>query len=211
MPKILITAGGTIEKIDAVRSIINDSTGQLGAEIAKVFTLAGCEVFYIKGKNALMPNCGNIVEIESAKDLDVALENILMKQKIDAVIHAMAVSDYGVKNADITAKISSDADEIALVLKKIPKTIAKLRRLAPNAVIVGFKLTSSLTQEETINKAHGLLLKNDCDFVLANDTVNLTQTGHVGYLVDKNKKFQIFTGKEKIAQAITNEVMKCLI
>ena len=35
--KILITSGGTTEKIDAVRGITNHSTGYLGKEIAELF------------------------------------------------------------------------------------------------------------------------------------------------------------------------------
>jgi len=122
----------------------------------------------------------------------------------------MAVSDYRVKNADFSAKISSDADELTLTLEKIPKTIANLRKLAPNALIIGFKLTSNLTKEQTLDKAHALLQKNHCNFVLANDTSNLTKEGHVGYLVDTNKNFTTHIGKANIAHAISQEVKKCL-
>ena len=39
--KILITSGGTTEKIDAVRGITNHSTGYLGKEIAELFLAKG--------------------------------------------------------------------------------------------------------------------------------------------------------------------------
>ncbi|MCL2574969.1 MAG: hypothetical protein FWE33_00920 [Defluviitaleaceae bacterium] len=207
--KIVITAGGTIEKIDAVRSIINNSTGQLGAEIAEAFFTKDCEIIYIRGKNAVSPNLNGVKEIiiSSAADLDIALAKVFAKGDICAIIHAMAVSDYRVKGKNV-GKISSDNDEITLILEKIPKTIGKLRTLAPNAIIVGFKLTSGLSQEETLGKAKALMTKNNCDFVLANDTSNLTPNGHLGYLVAKNGSFNIYEGKQNIAQAIVKEVLK---
>ena len=42
--KILITSGGTTEKIDAVRGITNHSTGYLGKEIAELFLAKGHQV-----------------------------------------------------------------------------------------------------------------------------------------------------------------------
>jgi len=51
----------------------------------------------------------------------------------------MAVSDYRIKDA-FDGKISSDADEVTITLIKTPKIIAMLRKLAPKAIIVGFKL-----------------------------------------------------------------------
>ena len=213
MPKIIITAGGTVEKIDAVRSITNNSTGQLGTEIALAFSNKNNEIIYIKGKNAVSPNISDTTEItiESAADLDTVLTQILANGDVDAIIHAMAVSDFRIKNAQDIGKISSDNDEITLTLEKIPKTITKLRGLAPNAILVGFKLTSGLKQENIIDKAHALLTKNNCDMVLANDASNLTPNGHVGYLVKRDKSFRIYNGKKEIAQAIMQEVLKCLI
>ena len=53
--KILITSGGTTEKIDAVRGITNHSTGYLGKEIAELFLAKGHQVTLVTTKTAVKP------------------------------------------------------------------------------------------------------------------------------------------------------------
>ena len=55
MKQLLITAGGTAEKIDQVRSITNHSTGQLGSLIAEAFLAHGYQVDYLTTPTALRP------------------------------------------------------------------------------------------------------------------------------------------------------------
>lgn len=96
--KVLITAGGTSEPIDAVRSIKNDATGKLGSliadEISKAFP--DNEIFYVHSQKAFMPQCGNVkcYEVQTVHELEVQMQSILLEHKIDVVIHSMAVSDY---------------------------------------------------------------------------------------------------------------------
>ena len=53
--KILITSGGTTEKIDDVRGITNHSTGYLGKEIAELFLAKGHQVTLVTVKTAVKP------------------------------------------------------------------------------------------------------------------------------------------------------------
>lgn len=94
---ILITAGGTSEKIDEVRYIANHSTGGLGKAIAESFAQdPATTITYIHGKHALLPIGENItyVPIESVDDLLKQMTALLTSQTFSAVIHSMAVSDY---------------------------------------------------------------------------------------------------------------------
>jgi len=207
---IIITAGGTSEPIDAVRRITNNSTGALGAMIAKAFLDAlgegaGCNIFYIMAKGAVRPALDSIIEIETVADLDAALRSVLAANRIDVIIHAAAVSDYRVKNT-ASGKISSDTDEITITLIKAPKLMAMFRSLVPQAQIVGFKLLSDACEAELIDVAYALLQKYDCDYVLANDTIQLDPSNHKGFLIDKNKNIEVFTGKDEIAKAIVRRV-----
>ena len=63
LKNILITSGGTSEPIDRIRSITNTSTGTLGSLIAKAFSAADSteNIYYIHGKNAILPDCGKLV------------------------------------------------------------------------------------------------------------------------------------------------------
>jgi len=99
-------------------------------------------------------------------------------------------------------KISSDIDNMLLLMERTPKIISSFQVLAPNATLVGFKLLDSVSQEMLIDTACRLLQDNKCTLVLANDLSEINENGHVGYLVDKDKNYKRFTTKEEIAEAI---------
>lgn len=208
--KILVTSGGTIEKIDNIRSIVNKSTGKLGASIADSFINNGARVFYICATGAIKPHgSAQIIRISSVAGLQKAVTTLLQGWDIDVIIHAMAVSDYTVESVTSkgvelskTGKISSDHDEITVNLKQAPKIIGQLRSLAPNATIVGFKLLNNVEQKILIEAGHGLLQKNNCDFVLANDAAHIKGQAHVGYLIDKSGNYIKCDTKAAIAKAI---------
>ncbi len=100
--KIIITAGGTSERIDNVRKITNSSTGKLGVVIANKLTHMESEkidkIYYIASKTALKPSHEKIevIEIVDTNDLKMTVERLLTTEKIDYFIHSMAVSDYTV-------------------------------------------------------------------------------------------------------------------
>ena len=215
--KILITSGGTAEKIDDVRSIVNSSTGRLGCAIAEVFAQQGPgnHIFYVCGKNTARPKADvAIVEIEDAKSAQNAISRLLQSNYADIIIHAMAVSDYRVKAVstpdgilDDIGKISSNHDEITLHLEKTPKIIGMLRGLSPKSTIVGFKLLSNVPRGTLLDVGYALLLKNDCDFVLANDSAEITGDAHKGYLIDRNMRFSKYGTKAEIARAIVETTL----
>lgn len=98
--KIIITAGGTSEKIDNVRKITNSSSGKLGKIIAEKLLEEKDssieKIYYICSKNALKPISEKIqiIEIVSTNDLQEVIERLLKEENITYFIHSMAVSDY---------------------------------------------------------------------------------------------------------------------
>lgn len=102
MYKIIITAGGTSEKIDNVRKITNSSSGKLGSVIAtKLLELQDDKIekiYYVCSKNSIRPIGEKIevVDIFDTKDLELEIKKLLKENQIDYFIHSMAVSDYTV-------------------------------------------------------------------------------------------------------------------
>ncbi len=96
--KILITAGGTSEKIDQVRSITNHSTGRLGKTIAETFVhSSSARIDYVTTSNAVKPETHEKIKlhlIESTLELFTVLKELLKNNTYDAIIHSMAVSDF---------------------------------------------------------------------------------------------------------------------
>jgi phosphopantothenate--cysteine ligase len=218
---ILITSGGTSEKIDRVRSITNHSTGRLGKIIAETFLDKGDQVTLVTTPKAVHPATHpnlTIVQIENVAELLEALEPLVHTH--DVLIHAMAVSDYtpvymtGLKavaaSSDMTeflnktnseTKISSQDDIQVLFLKKTPKIISLVKKWNPDIRLIGFKLLVDVSNEELLETARASLIKNQAEIIVANDLTEISNQEHKAYLVGKETVTQA-QSKEEIAQLL---------
>lgn len=233
---ILISAGGTRERIDSVRSIANTATGRLGSLVAACFDKVPEteRIFYVCTPNAPRPESARaeITVIEDTAGLEKAVREILRHNRVDAVIHSMAVSDYRVRsvttpariaesavNASVIeaidrapsleqdAKIRSGENRLVIVLEPTPKIISLFQTLSPQALLVGFKLLDKVSHETLIDAALSLLEKNRCAFVLANDARDIHDDMHVAWLIDRNRRMRRFGDKHAIARGIAEAVV----
>lgn len=218
---ILITSGGTSEKIDRVRSITNHSTGRLGKIIAETFLDKGDQVTLVTTPKAVRPAAHpnlTIVQIENVAELLESLKPLVHTH--DVLIHAMAVSDYtpvymtGLEavaaSPDMTeflnktnseSKISSQDDVQVLFLKKTPKVISLVKKWNPAIRLIGFKLLVNVTKEELLKTARDSLIKNQAEIIVANDLTEISNHGHRAYLVGKDTVTQA-QSKEEITQLL---------
>ena len=68
--KILMTAGPTVEQIDPVRAITNQSTGKTGVSLAKELVSAGAKVTFVYGPgNEKAPNGAKVINVLSSKEM----------------------------------------------------------------------------------------------------------------------------------------------
>lgn len=84
------------------------------------------------------------------------------------------------------SKISSYQSDLTVKLGLTPKIIKNLRRWFKDAMIIGCKLLENVSKEELFDVAKKLVEKNDIDYVLANDLVDLRDGDITRYLVDKD-------------------------
>jgi DNA/pantothenate metabolism flavoprotein domain protein len=135
----------------------------------------------------------------------------------------MAVSDYVVKEVTTLDriqgkdggesgglsgnKISSDIDDLVIHMKRSPKVIGKIKGWSEDSVLVGFKLLSGVPHEELIDVGFRLMEKNGCDFVLANDLREIGSDFHKGYLIHKDRTYDIMETNEEIADMIALRVI----
>lgn len=235
MEKIVITAGGTSEKIDNVRKITNSSSGKLGMTIANHLLKENDDliIYYVCSKNSLRPLDKRIkvIEIDDTISLKNKIENLLLNEKIDYFIHSMAVSDYmtdyvttierikaSIKNTSNLEeafsnieiingnKISSYEDNLVIVLKQTPKIISIIKDLSPQTYLVGFKLLDGVSKEELISVAKKLRDKNKCDLVVANDLATIRNGEHIAYIIDKNNEIEESHGKDDIAKKLVRRM-----
>ncbi len=176
--RILITSGGTAERIDGVRVISNLSTGSTGARLARDFAHGGHDVLLLRARSA--EHVPGLTEREyiSFSDLDAALGELLGGGNFDAIIHAAAVGDFAVESVEIegevraagVGKISSSAAPV-LRLRKLPKLVNGLRARSRHAGIrvIAFKLTEGAEPAAARAAVQALLADSGADLVVQND------------------------------------------
>ena len=166
--KVLITAGPTIEYIDPVRVITNQSTGKTGVLLASELVSAGAKVTMIYGPGRELPPKGvKLKRVETSQEMFDAVKKE-MKQKFDIVILAAAVSDYTPEKSSST-KIKSDQNKIIVKLKRAPKIIDQIKKIQKRVFLVGFKAETNISKEKMISEARRKLKESDADLIVAND------------------------------------------
>ena len=148
--KIIVTAGGTMEKIDEVRYITNKASGRMGVAIAEECYLRGAEVLLLRAKNSVKPRYLTKEELfTSAKDLF----NLVKKhtKNYDVFYHTAAVSDFSVGNS-FKGKLSSKK---ALTLKLEPqiKIINQIKKFNPKISLIAFKAEYTANKKELVQAA----------------------------------------------------------
>ncbi len=201
--KILISSGGTQEKIDDIRVITNKSTGQTAAFIADAFIENGFDVTYLVGENAKRPmlDC-HVIPYTDFKSLDQVLDQNLLNQH-HVFIHTAAVSDYSV--VPQTGKINSDAEKIEISMIRNPKIINKIKKMKPDIKLIGFKLTSTLDVEHITSKVGALFNNAHCDVVIHNDWSTIKADHHVFNVYKSNELKNINMSKNDLAQYLITE------
>jgi len=184
--RVLVTSGGTSEPIDGVRVLTNTSTGRTGAGLASHLARCGHDVVLLRARTAAKADA-TVVEqhYSSFAELASALKDRLSGEDFDAVVHAAAVSDFGIEavvsggeaRAPGSSKLETGADAVTLRLKNLPKLVDSLRKTSrnPQIKVVAFKLTNGAAPAKVHEAVELLLHRSGADFVVHND---LTERSH---------------------------------
>jgi len=138
--RVLVTAGGTREPLDAVRFVGNRSSGRMGVALAAEAAARGADVTLLAANLAVQAPAG-VETIETPTAADLAREALARGPDSDVVLMAAAVADY--RPAEPTdAKRPKDAEPWAVTLEPTQDVLAELgRRAGENGrecVLVGF-------------------------------------------------------------------------
>ncbi|MGE7056927.1 bifunctional phosphopantothenoylcysteine decarboxylase/phosphopantothenate--cysteine ligase CoaBC, partial [Paenibacillus glucanolyticus] len=174
--KVVVTAGGTVERIDPVRYITNDSSGKMGFAIAKAAQILGADVHLIAAHTDEAPPEGISTEkVESAQDMYEAVLRVF--ENSDIVVKAAAVADY--RPAEVAAsKIKKRGETMTLELVKTTDILESLGRRKISQFLIGFAAETDSVEQFAQEK----LKRKNCDLIVAND---VTQEG-AGFGTDTN-------------------------
>jgi len=178
--RVLVTAGGTAEPIDAVRSVTNRSSGKMGFAIAIEAARRGAEVVLVAGVTSLGTPFGvRRIDVESAREMREAVlaefdqASIIIKAAAVADFRPAEVSDRKIKKEEL----GSDAG-LTLELVQNPDILQEISARKGDRTVVGFAAES----HDVIASAKRKLARKGCDLIVAND---ISRTD-AGFDVDEN-------------------------
>jgi len=174
--KIVVTAGPTRERIDAVRFISNPSTGRMGFALAAAAYGRGADVVLISGPTEVIPPRGPVlIRVTSAAEmLQAVLEH---RTRADVLIMAAAVSDFKPARSS-ERKIKKQEAATMLELARTEDILATVGRLPGRPLLVGFAAET----DDLLDNAQKKMKEKDIDLIVAND---LSKQG-AGFAVDTN-------------------------
>jgi phosphopantothenoylcysteine decarboxylase/phosphopantothenate--cysteine ligase len=167
--KVLVTAGGTVERIDPVRYITNDSSGKMGFALAEAARDLGAEVTLVCARTDERPPGGmELVRVESTADMFDAVTRRL--GTVDAVVKAAAVADYR-PSVRHDAKIKKKEETLSLELVRNPdilQAVGEWKAAHPGErvpFIIGFAAETGGLEKFAMDK----LQRKKCDLIVGND------------------------------------------
>jgi phosphopantothenoylcysteine decarboxylase/phosphopantothenate--cysteine ligase len=170
-----VVGGASRESIDSVRSVTNESSGATAVALANQAHYRGADVLLMAGTLQVpVPPWIAVDRWRSVEDLlSLARRHRADLAASAAVIVPAALSDYTLD--PLPGKIPSrEHATLTLTLRRAPKVLPELRRLAPPpSRLVAFKLESGLTTSELEREARRLADESHADWVVANDVATM--------------------------------------
>jgi phosphopantothenoylcysteine decarboxylase / phosphopantothenate---cysteine ligase len=208
--RVLVSAGGTREPLDAVRFLGNRSSGRMGTAIAEEARRRGAEVTLLAANLAVPePDGVEVVETPTAADLE---REALSRADADVIVMTAAVADYR-PAAPSSAKRPKDDARWQVELEPTTDVLATLgaaRR--PGQVLVGFAADGA---EPGLSRAREKRRVKNADLVVFND-VGRDDIGfdapdnEVVLLSDAGQRHVAKAPKREIAAAVLDEVERLL-
>jgi phosphopantothenoylcysteine decarboxylase/phosphopantothenate--cysteine ligase len=201
--RVLVTAGGTREPLDAVRYIGNRSSGRMGVALAAEARRRGAEVTLIASNLTVQPPDGvEVVEAPTAADVE---RETSARADADVVIMAAAISDYRPAETEAAKR---PKDESTWLIELEPTTDV-LRRLgehrANGQVLIGF---AAETGAGGLERARKKLATKQVDLIVYNDV----SREDVGFDTEENEVVIVSgEGERRVDKAPKGEIAAAIL
>jgi phosphopantothenoylcysteine decarboxylase / phosphopantothenate---cysteine ligase len=163
--RVLVTAGGTREPIDAVRFIGNRSSGRMGLALAEESARRGADVTLLAANVTIPPPTGiETVTVETTGELDAAVRERF--GGVDVLIMAAAPADFRPKEPG-AGKLSRDGGRIQLALEPTEDVVAGVAAgKRPDQTVVGFAAEHG---DGAVERGREKLSRKGLDAIVVND------------------------------------------
>ena len=206
--RVLVSAGGTREPLDAVRFLGNRSSGRMGVALAEEACLRGAEVTLVAANlTVAAPGKVELVPAPTAEQLE---REVLARADADVVIMAAAVADYRPAEAS-EEKRPKDDRSWTVTLEPTNDVLEELgAKRRPGQLLVGFAADRG---ENGLNRAREKLVAKKSDVIVFNDV----SRDDIGFEAPENEVVVVTAAgerriqkapKERIATEILDEIVK---
>jgi phosphopantothenoylcysteine decarboxylase/phosphopantothenate--cysteine ligase len=209
--RVLVSAGGTREPLDAVRYVGNRSSGRMGVALAAEARRRGAEVTLLAANLAVPAPAGvELVETPTAADLE--REALARAGEADIVVMAAAVADYRPAEA-LAAKRPKDTATWTLELEPTTDVLSALRDDSRDGrFLVGF---AAETGPDGLERAREKLARKGADLFVLNDVSRSdigfdTYENEVTLLTSTGERTVAKAPKDEVAAAILDEVERLI-
>ena len=201
--RVLVSAGGTREPLDAVRFLGNRSSGRMGVALAEAARKRGADVTLLAAHLAVAPPRG--VAVVETPTAEAMLEAALERADADVVLMAAAVADYR-PSERVEGKRPKDREEWRLTLEPTADILRSLAEQRTNGqVLVGFAAEAG---EAGLARAREKLRQKGVDLVVFNDI----SRGDVGFDADENEVVLVSaSGEERVAKAGKDRIASAIV
>ena len=208
--KILITAGRTVEYIDPVRVITNNSSGKMGFAIAQAAKDMGAEVTVIYGKGSVEPDSSfKVLRTDTSEAMKEAVEKELSTGTYNMMFASSAVGDW--KPVHMSPEKLSTRKNKSLTLELVPtvKIIDGIKKAFPDLFLVAFRALHDLSEQELLTDGRRRMAIADADMIAINDVSKPGQ----GFETDTNAMLAVAKDGEvtKLGFASKYEIARRLL
>jgi phosphopantothenoylcysteine decarboxylase/phosphopantothenate--cysteine ligase len=161
--KVLVSAGGTEEPIDAVRVLTNRSSGRMGVSLAEEARERGADVVFVAGSMSVPPPPGvRVIPARSAAEM----RDAVLAEARDAaiVLMAAAVADWRPTSPE-RRKVKKEEGPPTFELEPTDDILMLLQAEAKDSFRVGFALET----EDPVASGRKKLRAKDLDLLVVND------------------------------------------
>jgi phosphopantothenoylcysteine decarboxylase/phosphopantothenate--cysteine ligase len=201
--RVLVSAGGTREPLDAVRFLGNRSSGRMGVALAEEARKRGAEVILLAANLAVPAPRG--VEVVDAPTAQAMLEQALAHGNADLVLMAAAVADY--RPADVAdEKRPKDDDAWEVTLEPTTDVLRTLGERRTNGqILIGFAADRG---ERGLARAREKLDRKHVDLVVYNDV----SRQDIGFDVEDNEVVLIgVSGESRVGKASKDRIAAAIV
>jgi phosphopantothenoylcysteine decarboxylase/phosphopantothenate--cysteine ligase len=210
--RVLVSAGGTREPLDAVRFVGNRSSGRMGVEIAAEARRRGAEVTLVAA-NLAVPAPGGVALVEASTAAELEAAVVAHAPAADVLVMAAAVADYRPTEA-LERKRPKDAERWTVELEPTNDVLRAVAAALPRNGQVRVAFGAELG-EAGLERKRRMLAEKDVDLVVFND-VSRTDIGfdsadnEVVLITAAEERTVPRAAKRVVAGAVLDEIERLL-